>query len=114
MTTLVFDTETTGLPKSKFLNNDTLDSFPHVVQLSYIIYNTKTNNIEKIRDFIIKLPDNFVMSEECINIHGITNEMSQKKGVSIYEAIDEFIEDVNNASMVVAHNLEFDLKLINA
>ena len=54
---MIFDTETTGLPQTKILNRHTLHLFPHIVQLSYIIYNFETNNVEKIRDFIIKMED---------------------------------------------------------
>ena len=44
MRVLVFDTETTGLPKSKIINPDTLNLWPHIVQFSYIIYDTVLND----------------------------------------------------------------------
>jgi len=111
---LIFDTETTGLPKTKILTKETVHLFPYIVQLSYIIYNTETNEIVKIRDFIVKLPSNIVMSDECINIHGITNEMSQEKGSDVNIAIEEFIHDVKYAGLIIGHNLSFDLNIIHA
>jgi len=110
---LTFDTETTGLPpKGKTLENDTLDLFPHIVQFSWINYDPITNEVLNIKDFIIKLPQNVKMGDECIKIHGITNEMSQEQGVDIINAIDAFIQDFYSSSMIIAHNLEFDLKLV--
>lgn len=113
MLRLVFDTETTGLlPKFKKLGNDTLHLFPYIVQMSWIIYDDVTNEVIKKSDFIVKLPENVKISEECTKINGITNEMSQEKGVNITDVIDEFIKDFDTVKAVIAHNLEFDLKLV--
>jgi DNA polymerase III epsilon subunit-like protein len=115
MNILIFDTETSGLlPKGKLLVNENLHLFPHTVQFSWIIFDQQQNKIIKIQDYIIKLPENFHLSEENIKIHGITNEMSQSKGVDISVAIDEFIKDYYISTFVVAHNLDFDLKIIRA
>ena len=48
MRIIIFDTETTGLPKSKFISPDTLNKWPHIVQFSYIIYDTDLNDINTI------------------------------------------------------------------
>lgn len=115
MSILVFDTETTGLlPKGKSLKNDVLHLFPHIVQFSYIIYEIKSNQIIKMRDFIIKLPSEVTISTESIKIHGITNEISQREGVNIENVIDEFIEDFTKVNMIVAHNISFDLMVLRA
>lgn len=115
MSILVFDTETSGLlPKGKFLVNENLHLFPRTVQFSWIIFDQQQNKIIKIQDYIIKLPTNFQLSEESIKIHGITNEISQMKGVDINIVIDEFIVDFQKANLVVAHNIDFDLKIIRA
>ena len=115
MSILVFDTETSGLlPKGTFLTKDKLHLFPHTVQFSWIVFDTKENKIVRIRDYIIKLPQNFQLSDESVKIHGITNEISQTKGVDISIAMDAFIEDFYTSNMIVAHNLEFDLKIIRA
>jgi len=82
MRLLVFDTETTGLPQSKFIAPSTLDQWPHIVQFSYIIYDTSLNDIIQSKDYIIKLPDSILITEESSKIHGITNEKSAKTGVS--------------------------------
>ena len=50
---LVFDTETTGLPKTKFISPFTLHQWPHIVQFSYIIYDSSLNNIVESKDYVI-------------------------------------------------------------
>jgi DNA polymerase III epsilon subunit-like protein len=112
MLILVFDTETTGLPQSKILSVDTLDKWPHIVQFSYIIYDTDKNEIVRIHDDIIKIPQNIIISDEVSKIHGITNEITEKKGIHIDIAIDKFIAEFTMADMIVAHNINFDLNII--
>jgi len=115
MSILVFDTETSGLlPRGTFLTKDKLHLFPYTVQFSWVIFDTQENKIIKIQDYIIKLPTNFQLSEESVKIHGITNEISQTRGVDVSIAMDEFIKDFEESKMVVAHNVEFDLKIIRA
>ena len=112
MRTLVFDTETTGLPKSKIISPTTLDLWPYIVQFSYIIFDSETNIIIKIKDCIIKVPDTVTISEENSNIHGITNEISLIRGVSLQPVIEEFFEDINNVDHIVGHNISFDINMV--
>ena len=55
MKLLIFDTETTGLSKSKIISKETMHLWPFIVQFSYIIFNTKNNKTIKMYDKIIKL-----------------------------------------------------------
>ena len=64
MKVLVFDTECTSL-LSKTGDNDNF----HILQLSYIVYDTVTKVSEET-DFILKSPVKILNSD----IHGITNE----------------------------------------
>ena len=74
MSILVFDTETTGLPQFRVSpNNNNISTWPYIVQLSYILYDTDKNKIINTYDSIIKLPKEVSISEESSNIHGITN-----------------------------------------
>lgn len=111
MRTLIFDTETTGLPKTKILDSGNLHLWPHIVQFSYIIIDTILNKIIKVNDFIVKIPTDVTIPEETIKIHGITNEMT-KNGISIEIIMDDFFGDLLNVDLIVAHNLSFDLNMI--
>jgi len=111
---IVFDTETTGLPKSRIINSETLYLWPHVVQFSYVIYNVGQLEMEKVKDSIIKIPQHIVMSEENVNIHKITNEESQRSSNLIESILNEFIEDIscNNVVAIVGHNISFDINML--
>ena len=113
---LVFDTETTGLfpknCKSSDLNMNNLDKWPSIMQLSYVMFNEETNRVTKFRDYIIKISDNVPISEESIKIHGITRDISIAIGVDILPVLFEIMNDFENATKVIGHNLEFDLTLL--
>ena len=42
MKVLVFDTETTGLPKERFASFKDTHLWPHIMQLSFMMYDTDT------------------------------------------------------------------------
>ena len=111
MKILVFDTETTGLPKTKFISPSTLDQWPYIVQFSFIIYDSSLNDIVESKDDIIKLPENVLIPEESTKIHNITNELSQKSGLQINEILNVFFDHLRNVDRLVGHNIEFDLNI---
>ena len=94
------------------ITEKTLHLWPHIVQFSYVIYNNETNTLLKTVDHIVKVPDSIVISEENSNIHGITDTISKTSGIDIQHVLTEFMEDYNNADIVVAHNMEFDFNII--
>jgi DNA polymerase-3 subunit epsilon len=107
---MVFDTETTGLPKTS--DKTDMCKWPHVVQLSYIIYDTDTNKIITAFDNIIKMGEGVSISKESTNIHHITDEMSQEQGVDINYAMGIMYNDILNIDCLIAHNIQFDLNMI--
>jgi DNA polymerase III epsilon subunit-like protein len=109
---LVFDTETTGLPKTKFISPFTLHQWPHIVQFSYIIYDSSLNNIVESKDYVIKVPESILIPEESSKIHGITNQISIDKGVSINEVLNEFFHHLRNIDTLIGHNIEFDVNMV--
>jgi DNA polymerase III epsilon subunit-like protein len=114
MLVLVFDTETTGLPKSKVINKDVLHLWPYIVQFSYIIFDTEFKTLIKMKDYIIRVPDFITISEEVSKIHGITNDISLSKGVNIVDVLNEFFADLSIVDYIVGHNVSFDLNMIRA
>jgi len=110
----VFDTETTGLPKTKILNEFSLSLWPHIVQFSYIIYDTELQKIIKTLDLIIRIPENVNISNEVSNIHGITNFISQTSQYTIEDALIHFSRDYlnYNIDLIVGHNLSFDINML--
>ena len=111
MYTIIFDTETTGLPKKRSATLDDNENWPYIVQFSWILCDMDTGEIH-IRDYIIQLPAGMLIPPAATNIHGITNEMMREKGISCKEALDAFQQDLEKSQYVVAHNLNFDKTII--
>lgn len=113
---LIFDTETTGLfpkyfnPTEQNIKND-IATLPYIVQFSCILFETKQMRIIDTLNEVVKLPDEVNISQESINVHGITRAKSNM-GVSILECIDRFNELYNAADIIVAHNFKFDAQMI--
>ena len=109
MFVLVFDTETTGLPKTKVINETTINSLPYIVQLSYMIFETDSNKIIKLSDNIAKIPENAELSKESVAIHGIDRNKMNEKGKPMVEILQEFLTDIDSIDLIIAHNIDFDI-----
>lgn len=103
---LVFDTETTGIPAKGLDWEKDYDQFPHVVQLAW-------SYGDKIKSYIIR-PDGWTIPEETAEVHGITNERAAKEGKPFDEVVEEFLADANNAPLICAHNIYFDVSILKA
>jgi len=116
MKLLVYDTETDGLPPKgeRFVNKGNLEHWPHIVQFSYVIYDTDSNKLVKTFDSIIKLPPGVIISEENYSFHHISNKMSETKGKDVNVVLREFLTDCAKVDMLVGHNINFDYNMVKA
>ena len=113
MKVLVFDTETTNLlPKYVPPTRNNLAKFPHVVQMSFMLYDVDMDVVLESRDYVIDIPIDVDLSEESTNIHGIDRARMAKDGVSIKTALDEFSRCYALTDHLVAHNFAFDNTMI--
>ena len=105
---MFFDTETTGLIKK-----DNTKQVPHIIQLSYILYDTnKRKMIERYNKYI-KIPDSIHIEPESINVHGITRKILENSdNVFIEEALCAFYHAYMKSSKIVGHNILFDIQMI--
>ena len=111
MKVVTFDVETTGLNPKHVSTRDTY-RFPYVVQLSWIVFDTGTNTLEAVYDYIIRLPQDMEIPDESTSIHGINTETMREKGVDIRNILEKFKKDVLSATVIVAHNIAFDKKIL--
>jgi DNA polymerase III epsilon subunit-like protein len=139
---LVFDTETTSLPEKKHNSFDKqkeherkmlsvselkkegnswsteLEKYPSIIQLAYILYDTDNPSNSKIFNKYIDIPESINISSESQKIHGISKEkiglMDLFKKASIEDSLNEFMDDFNEADIVVGHNVDFDRRMIVA
>jgi len=110
MKILVFDTETTGLPeKNATIYNH--NQWPYIVQLSYVLYDL-SNNTTIIKDHYIKISNHVEITPKSYEIHKITKEMLNTKGIHIKQALTEFNKYLKICDIVVAHNISFDKRMI--
>ena len=114
MKIIVFDTETTGLPKNRKASPEHSHLWPYIVQISWLVFDDSTNKITNINDHIIKLPEGMDVPESSSRIHGITTEKMRSEGKNIKDILDIFTKDYLSCQIVVAHNINFDLDVIQA
>jgi DNA polymerase-3 subunit epsilon len=105
MGTLIFDTETTGLPKKYGPE----DGQPHIVQLAAILINEENKIVSQL-NHIIK-PEGWVITDEIAKIHGIDMATAEKYGLSRAAVLAMFSNLVKRADLVVAHNAQFDMQI---
>ncbi len=112
-TYLIFDTETTGVPLNYNAPMTNLPNWPRVIQLSFIHFDESGNDIMAF-DALIR-PDGWTMPNGQFWIdNGFSQEKSMRDGIPIVDALDKFIDRINNADALIAHNMNFDYNIIGA
>lgn len=109
---LFFDTETTGLPPNWNAPLTNLDNWPRLVQLGYILHDLDGKTLAE-ESFIIK-PVGFTIPLNASNIHGITTEIATRDGIDLPIVLNKFHALAEKASVLVAHNMSFDEKIVDA
>ena len=106
---LIFDTETTGLPKDFKAPISNTDNWPRVVQIAWQLHDDMGRLIDQ-QDFLIK-PEGFNIPFESEQIHGISTELAMAEGHDLKTVLNLFNQALDKAKFVVGHNIEFDRKV---
>lgn len=106
---LIFDTETTGLPRDHKAPLTDFDNWPRMVQIAWQIHDYEGNLVE-VENFIVR-PDGFTIPFNAEKVHGISTQMAVERGKPVAEVLGRFNEAVQKSSHIVGHNIEFDLKI---
>ena len=109
---LIFDTETTGLPKKWNAPLTDVDNWPRCVQLSWQIHDQGGRLISN-RDYLIK-PDGFNIPYDSEKIHGISTDLATQKGQDINNVLNYFQDDLNKVQFIIGHNVNFDRNILGA
>lgn len=109
---LIFDTETTGLPKNWNAPLEDLDNWPRLVQIAWQVHD-KHGNLTSAQNFIIK-PDGFTVPFNAEKIHGISTQRAIDEGHDLTEVLDIFTQDLEKAEVTIGHNIEFDNNIVGA
>ncbi len=109
---LFFDTETTGLPKNYNAPISNSQNWPRLVQLAFVEY-FEDGTLAANHNYIIK-PEGFSIPNEASRIHRITTERANIEGQDLKQILDIFDNAVKEATLLVAHNFDFDKCIVGA
>ncbi|MEM9078514.1 MAG: DNA polymerase III subunit alpha [Bacteroidota bacterium] len=107
---LIFDTETTGLPKRWDAPITDTDNWPRCIQIAWQLHDELGNLVEQ-QDMLVK-PDGFNIPYEAEQIHGISTALAEQEGVSMNETLELFNEALTKAKFVVGQNVDFDVNIM--
>lgn len=107
---LIFDTETTGLPRSFKAPISDVDNWPRLIQLAWQLHDDDGRLVEH-KDFLIK-PDGFDIPYGAEKIHGISTELATNEGIELSEGLALFEAALSKASFLVGHNVNFDVNVL--
>jgi DNA polymerase III epsilon subunit-like protein len=108
----------TDLKKNPELWENYKETWPYIVQLSYILYDSDTHETV-IQDMYINIPEKYTNADFLETTHPIVRTaieagLKQSERKMISEAIDIFMEDFKNADVVTGHNAMFDIDMLLA
>ncbi len=109
---LIFDTETTGLPKDYNAPITNSDNWPRIVQIAWQLHDEK-GKLLSAENLIVK-PEGFTIPYNSVKVHGITTERALAEGHPLQEVLEKFEEDLKKATYVAGHNIEFDINVTAA
>ena len=109
---LIFDTETTGLPRDYKAPLTDFDNWPRMVQVAWQLHDVQGNLISS--NSIIVKPDGYTIPFNAVQIHGITNERAVEEGQDLKAVLQEFADAVKQSTYLCGHNIEFDNNIIGS
>jgi DNA polymerase-3 subunit alpha len=107
---LIFDTETTGLPRNWAAPISDTDNWPRCIQIAWQLHDAMGNLIEH-QDYLVK-PEGFNIPYDAERIHGISTELAQAQGVPLSEVLEKFNAALSKAKFIVGQNVGFDVNIM--
>lgn len=109
---LLFDSETTGVPKDYRAPATDSRNWPRLVQFAWMESSDDTPG--DVHSCIVR-PDGFTIPAEASAVHGITHQRALAEGIRLDDALgDDWWDAVRRAEFLVGHNVPFDLSIIGA
>ena len=107
---LIFDTETTGLPRNWKAPITDTDNWPRCVQIAWQLHDEMGELVED-QNYLIK-PDDYEIPYESQKIHGISTELAINEGEDLHVVLEKFNSSIQKSSFVIGHNISFDINVI--
>ena len=109
---LVYDTETTGLPRDWNAPLTDSENWPRLVQLAWQLHEPNGKLVSRGNHTV--RPVGFTIPFNAAKVHGITTERALEVGVPLAEVMVEFGRDLDRAEHVMGHNVGFDVNIVGA
>ncbi|MDX1544192.1 MAG: DNA polymerase III subunit alpha [Christiangramia sp.] len=109
---LIFDTETTGLPKRWDAPLTDSDNWPRCIQIAWQLHDEMGKLIES-QDYLVQ-PDGFDIPYDSERIHGISTDLAKEEGIPLDEVLEKFNEALKKSKFVVGQNVGFDINIMGA
>ena len=109
---IIFDTETTGLPRSYNAPMSSDDNWPRLVQLAWQLHDAKGKLLSN-HNYIVR-PEGFTIPYNAEKVHGISTARATKEGHDLEKVLRIFHEDVEKATYLVGHNIGFDINVVGS
>ncbi len=109
---LIFDTETTGLPKRWDAPITDTDNWPRCIQIAWQLHDAMGKLVEH-QDFLVR-PEGFNIPYDAEKIHGISTELALQDGIPLSEALEKFNKALSKAKFIVGQNVGFDVNIMGA
>jgi DNA polymerase-3 subunit alpha len=109
---LIFDTETTGLPKRWDAPITDSNNWPRCIQIAWQLHDDLGQLIEH-QDYLIQ-PKGFNIPYDAERIHGISTELAEAQGALLAEVLAKFNSALSKTKFIVGQNLGFDINIMGA
>ncbi len=109
---LIFDTETTGLPKRWDAPITDTDNWPRCIQIAWQLHDAMGVLIDQ-QDYLVR-PDGFNIPYDAEKIHGISTALAEERGLPLTEVLEKFNKACAGAKFIVGQNVGFDVNIIGA
>lgn len=109
---LIFDTETTGLPKRWDAPVTDTDNWPRCIQIAWQLHDEMGVLLEQ-KDFLVR-PDGFDIPYDAEKVHGISTDLAREQGHPLPEVLEAFREALKKSTFVVGQNVGFDVNIMGA
>ncbi|MDQ7948631.1 MAG: exonuclease domain-containing protein, partial [Pedobacter sp.] len=107
---LIFDTETTGLPRNYNAPITDTDNWPRCIQIAWQLHDDMGNLLEN-EDYLVK-PSGFNIPYDAERIHGISTDLANERGIELSEVLTKFNVALSKAKFVVGQNIGFDINIM--
>ena len=109
---LIFDTETTGLPRRWNAPLSDSDNWPRCVQIAWQLHDSNGEYLSH-ENYIIK-PDGYDIPYDSEKIHGISTALAENDGIDQVDVLQNFEIALKKAKFICGHNVSFDLNIVGA